>query len=325
MTSSSFGRLVGLTQQTTPQLNRRQMTTPPESTSAEGYMQYLPGTLVAASNGWKNLLVRIYSEPRVEESIVFPAVAEPLIVRVLSGVAVVEERELGGPWLKTRVEAGDFFLTTSQSPYEVRWRTIGAEPYKTMHLHLGLPVVTRAVEEAFEKDRRAAQLRDLSGFRDDFLAALLEGLRGELSSGYRASSLFLEGIAQSLAVHLIRNYTAGPRAIQEYKGGLSGFTLRKVRDLMSTHIEDEFSLIRLAQEAHMSEFHFSRAFKRTTGLTPSQYFIDLRMEKARRLLRETKRSVIEIGLEVGYSNPSHFAQIFRREVGISPSEYRRQA
>jgi AraC family transcriptional regulator len=48
----------------------------------------------------------------------------------------------------------------------------------------------------------------------------------------------------------------------------------------------------------MSEFHFSRLFKRTTGLTPSQYFIHLRMEKARRLL-ETDRSVIEIGLDVG--------------------------
>ena len=92
---------------------------------------------------------------------------------------------------------------------------------------------------------------------------------------------------------------------------------------MVTHLEDEFSLIRLAREAEMSEFHFSRAFKRTTGLTPSQYFIQLRLEKARRLLRETNKSVIEIGLDVGYTSPSHFAQIFRREVGISPSEYRR--
>jgi AraC family transcriptional regulator len=46
------------------------------------------------------------------------------------------------------------------------------------------------------------------------------------------------------------------------------------------------------------------------------------MAEARRLLRETERSVIEIGLEVGYSSPSHFAQIFRREVGITPSDYR---
>ena len=85
------------------------MITTPESTSAEAFNQYLPGRLIAASNGWENLLVRIYSEPRVEDSVIYPAVAEPRIVRILSGAAVIEERELGGPWLKTHVKAGVFF------------------------------------------------------------------------------------------------------------------------------------------------------------------------------------------------------------------------
>jgi AraC family transcriptional regulator len=253
-----------------------------------------------------------------------PAVAEPHIVRILSGTAIVEERELGGPWLKTRVETGDFFLTASKSPYELRWRVVGSEPFQVMHLHLGLPLFTRAIEEAYEKDSGAMHLRDLSGFKDDLLTTLIEALRGELTSRHPASSLFIQGVAQSLAVHLIRNYADQTKDIQEYKGGLPGFKLRKITDLMKTHLEDEFSLIRLAREAGMSEFHFSRLFKQTTGLTPSQYFIHLRMKKARRLLRETNQSVIEVGLEVGYTSPSHFAQIFRREVGISPSEYRRQ-
>ncbi|HXM05451.1 MAG TPA: AraC family transcriptional regulator [Chthoniobacterales bacterium] len=293
----------------------------PESTSAEAFDQFLVGRLIAASNGWKNLLVRIYSEPRVEESVTYPAVAEPRIVRILSGAAIVEERELAGPWLKTRVEAGDFFLTASQSPYEVRWRAIGSERFETMHLYLGLPVLNRAIEEAFPTDQGTTHLRDLSGFKDNFLSALLEGLHKELLSHYRTSSLFVEGIAHSLAGHLVRTYA--DEITHEYKGGLPGFRLRKVRALMLARLADEFSLIRLAREADMSEFHFSRAFKRTTGLTPSQYFIDLRLEKARRLLRETNRSAIEVGLEVGYTSPSHFARIFRREVGISPSEYRR--
>ena len=295
------------------------MMTIPESTSAEAFNQYVPGRLMAASNGWKNLLVRIYSEPRVEERVIYPAVAEPRIVRILSGAAVVEERELGGPWLKTRVEAGDFFLTASQSPYEVRWRAIG--PFETMHLYLGLPVFNRAMEEAFQKDQGAMHLRDVSGFKDNFLSALLERLHKELSSRYQSSSLFVEGIAQSLAGHLVRTYA--DETTYEHKGGLPGFRFRKVRHLMVTHLEEEFSLIRLAREAGMSEFHFSRAFKRTTRIKPSQYFIDLRMERARRLLRETSRSIIEIGLNVGYTSPSHFARIFRREIGISPSEYRR--
>ena len=302
------------------------MLTLPESTSAEAFAQYVSGRLIAASAGqaWRNLVVRIYSQPRVLEGVMVPAVAEPHIVRILSGTAIVEERELGGPWLKTRVETGDFFLTASKSPYELRWRVVGSEPFQVMHLHLGLPLFTRAIEEAYEKDSGAMHLRDLSGFKDDLLTTLIEALRGELTSRHPASSLFIQGVAQSLAVHLIRNYADQTKDIQEYKGGLPGFKLRKITDLMKTHLEDEFSLIRLAREAGMSEFHFSRLFKQTTGLTPSQYFIHLRMKKARRLLRETNQSVIEVGLEVGYTSPSHFAQIFRREVGISPSEYRRQ-
>jgi AraC family transcriptional regulator len=297
----------------------------PESTSAEAFDQYVSGRLIAASNGWKDLLVRIYSESPVRESTIVPGIAEPYIVRVLSGAAVVEERELGGPWLKTRVETGDFFLTASQSPYELRWRSIGPEPFGTMHLYLGLPVFTRAIEEVFEKNLGTIHLRDVSGFKDTFLTALVEELRGEVSSGRPASPLFVQGVTQALAVHLARNYTELTKDVQEYKGGLPGFKLRKITELMAAHLEEEFSLIRLAREADMSEFHFSRLFKRTTGLTPSQYFIHLRMEKARRLLRETSKSVIEIGLDVGYSSPSHFAQIFRREVGIPPSEYRRPA
>jgi hypothetical protein len=123
----------------------------PESTSAKAFDQYVRGRLVAASNGWKNLLVRVYSEPRVEERVIYPAVAEPRIVRILSAAAVVEEREPGGPWVKTRVQAGDFFLTASQSPYEVRWRAI--EPHKTMHVYLGLPFFNRAWKRHSKKIR----------------------------------------------------------------------------------------------------------------------------------------------------------------------------
>src|SRR6202049_2260441 len=143
---------------------------------------------MAARKGWENLRVRIYSEPRVEESVIYPAVAEPRIVRILSGAAVVEEREFGAPWVKTRVQAGDFFLTASQSPNEVRWRAIGSEPLETMHVFLGLPILNRAIEEAFQKNQGATHLRDLSGFKDNFLSALLDGLHKELPILYSSKA-----------------------------------------------------------------------------------------------------------------------------------------
>ncbi len=151
---------------------------------------------------------------------------------------------------------------------------------------------------------------------------LLELLRVELTVPAGSSPLFVGGIAQSLAAHLVRTYAAQDQARPAPRGGLPAFRLRRVTDLLAAHLAEDLPLGRLAQEAGYSPFHFSRLFKRATGISPSRYLIRLRTERARQLLRETTKSIIEIGLEVGYTNPSHFAQIFRQEVGSTPSEYR---
>jgi AraC family transcriptional regulator len=93
---------------------------------------------------------------------------------------------------------------------------------------------------------------------------------------------------------------------------------------MAEHVTEDFDLARLAAQAGLSKFHFHRLFKKAVGVSPSCYHINLRMNAARRLLRETKKSVVAVALAVGYTSPSHFAQRFRRETGLSPSDYRRQ-
>ena len=84
------------------------------------------------------------------------------------------------------------------------------------------------------------------------------------------------------------------------------------------------NLDRLAAQAGLSKFYFNCLFKNALGMSPSRYHIRLRMDEARRRLRETKRSVVAIALDMGYVNPSHFAQRFRRETGGAPGDSRRQ-
>jgi AraC family transcriptional regulator len=298
------------------------MTTP--LSTAEALDERVPGELIASSKGrpWKDVLAQVFVRRPIQESLIIPAVPEPLIVWVVSGAARVEERELGGQWLANEVRQGDFFLTASPRPCELRWTTLDPTPFQVLHLYLGLPLMQRAAGDVMGPDVRAVQLREVSGGSDEVLSTLLALLRDELVRRHTPSTMLVQGLAGSLAVHLVRTYASEPTSQATPHGGLPAFKIHRALAAMQSRLDQDLDLGRLARESKLSDAHFSRAFKKSTGFTPSQYFTRLRMEQARRLLRETARPVIDVGLDVGYASPSHFAQVFRREVGVLPSEYR---
>lgn len=290
---------------------------------ARAMSHYLPGETRATilQTPLQDVVVQLFSHRTIVEPIQVPAVVEPLLVLVLAGTARVEERALDEPWSEATVTAGDFFLTDTHEPYEMRWETLEGERFEVMHLYLGLPLIEQAARELLGPQRTAIGLLDVSGARDETVRWLMEKLHHELLDQRQPSLLCLRGLAQALAVHLLRHYR-DPQGDIRRSNALQAYKLRRVIDVMNAQLADEFSLARLAGTVELSEYHFSRMFKRATGLAPSQFFIGLRMARARQLLIETQRSVIEIGLEVGYSSPSHFSQVFRRAVGITPSAYR---
>jgi AraC family transcriptional regulator len=294
-----------------------------ERTSANGLQAHIRGERLATSDGVssKDVLVEIFIREHSEARFIVPAVAEPLLVWVLCGEAIVEERDEDEDWVSHPVSHGDFFLTTSPVPYQMRWQVTGAEPFVVMHLYLGLALLERAIAETGASG--AIRLRDVSGGRDEVLCALLEQIRLELTRRGETSALLIQGLAQCVAVHLARHYLDADADDMSGRNALPAYKLKRVIHLMEQRLAQSFSLGYLAQAIGMSEYHFSRLFKRATGRSPSLYFIQMRMARARQLLIETERSIIDVGLEVGYGSASHFSQVFRREVGVAPSHYRK--
>lgn len=300
-------------------------TTPsPNLTSAETLASYPPGQVLVKSQGpaWRDVQMSVFSLSAQEETFDMPAVNEPFIVWIAGGAAQTAERELGGAWVTTDIRPGSLFLTMAGAPYTFRWRRLSDEPLEVVLLLLAMPIFETALQDLYGERAQEAHFRNVSGAEDAALVALMGSLRGELAQS-RASALFVSGLADAIAVHLARHYV-DVGASQLDGTALPAYKLRLVTLWMSDHLAEPFSLGVLAEIAGMSEFHFNRLFKKATGMPPSQYQIKLRMETARRLLRETARSVVDIGNEVGYSNPSHFAQQFRKETGSTPSDYRRQ-
>lgn len=296
----------------------------PERTSPLGLESYISGTRLISGDGpaWKDVFVQVFSRNHVQLPVLVPAVAEPLIVWVVSGSAIVGERDFGREWKANRVSIGDFFLTQSGTPYEMRWQADDDRPFQVMHLYLSVPLFEKVARDMLGKAGGTVTLKDVSGGSDTTLSHILSLLHAELVAASDASELFVEGLAQSLTVHLVRRYGIADSAARA-RNALPGSKLRRAIGFMAAGLDQPFDLDSLAHAVGMSKFHFSRLFQKATGLSPSLYFIRQRVAKAQQLLLETDTSIIEIGMAVGYSSPSHFAQIFRRETGLSPSDYRR--
>lgn len=95
-------------------------------------------------------------------------------------------------------------------------------------------------------------------------------------------------------------------------------------DYIQEHLEENPGRTEVAEHVHMNQDYFSRVFREHTGLTFKEYLLQEKMERAKKLLKNTRLSVGVIGMKLGYDNFSHFTSSFKKYMGITPKEYREQ-
>src|ERR1700744_3354902 len=190
-----------------------------EMTSAEAFKHYVGGKVLRFGKGeaWRDIKAWSVSLPRVVELVHLPSVSEPFLAWTFSGEVEFQEREGDRPWITHRIRKGSFFLTSGGAPYDCRWKALNAEPFETMSVFIELPLLQRALAEVFGTDAVNARLRDVSAFTDGALNSLMERLHEELMRK-QASPMFLQGIAQAIAIHLARNYA---ELVKESRSGRS--------------------------------------------------------------------------------------------------------
>lgn len=79
----------------------------------------------------------------------------------------------------------------------------------------------------------------------------------------------------------------------------------------------------MADYVSLSHSYLSLLFKKYTGWSPVQYLIKIRMDKAKELLRDSRKSIGEIAVEVGYADPLYFSRVFAQHTGLAPKAYRK--
>ncbi len=298
------------------------MTTPNRSTAA-AFPRYLAGEVVADSVAlqWPALYARRWRLPRVVDRFLVPATPEPHISCNLRGTAEFQERDVGGSWITRQIRAGDLFVTHSRTPYEVRFQSPPGEELDNLSLHIAVEPFLAALEARYPGSADRVEVVDYFG-RDEILWPICLTCAELLAARVPGKSPRVAALTELFAAHLVEKYTESAAQPQRYSGGLPIRQLRKVQDYVAEHLAEEISIERLAELVELSSSHFSHVFKETTGMTPLQFVTRERITRAQQLIRETSRSLIEIGLEVGYTSPSHFAQVFRRVVGVTPTDFR---
>jgi len=223
-----------------------------------------------------------------------------------------------GKVLDFRASTGTTFILPRGTIDEVRWK--GPTERIAIAIHPNL-LVNALDETAHQRD---IELTEHWNLTDPNIMALLLALRTDLEEGSPAGRLYGESLANALAVYLLTRYSAQRYTPAPYQGGLPGYRLKRVLDHIGDKFAEDLSLSQLAAVADMSPHYFAALFKMSTGYAPHRYILLRRIERAKQKLRDSRLSILEVALDVGFQNPSHFARMFRKFVGTSPSHFQNQ-
>lgn len=168
----------------------------------------------------------------------------------------------------------------------------------------------------------------LTRFQQDLLQMLYEYLRQnniqahKLFSDIRSEELFQEGTSSIRNMKVWVEYVIDKSCyfIDSVKESQS--VLDKVKQYIAMHINDEISRENLAQYVFLNADYLTRMFRKSTGITLTEYILSERVKIAKELLLTTKLSISAIAAQVGYQNSGHFTRAFKKEVHVSPSEFR---
>ncbi|HET6736256.1 AraC family transcriptional regulator [Mycobacterium sp.] len=188
----------------------------------------------------------------------------------------------------------------------------------TINVALSPESVDRVAAEML--DGGSVELADSYFGADSRVFHLAHALLHGLESG-AATGLFVDSVRTALAAHLVGVY--GRLAAPSNGPGLTKPELQRVRDLVEARLSEPLRLADLAAAVPMSPYHFSRAFKSTTGITVHEFVLRRRVEAARTLLERGGLLVAEVARRTGFTDASHLARHFRRRVGMSPARYAR--
>lgn len=205
------------------------------------------------------------------------------------------------------------------APMQIHRKYRFHEEVELIQLSLEPGLVSNAAPELVNPDR--VELVPQSYINDPLVYQLGLALKAELQNSGAESKLYAESAAAFLAVHLLRHYATRKPKQETYQCGLSQQQLQLAIDYIQAYLTEEIHLDEIAHHLDLSRYYFCRLFKQSMGISPYQYVIQCRVERAKQLLKQGNLTLAEIALNCGFAHQSHFHRHFKRLTGMTPRQF----
>ena len=266
---------------------------------------------------WGPLNIERREEPQGGREFLPFGTTEHLIFVRLSDYYV--RRESQGEMTEGQYLAGQVSIHPARVP--IRWEWSGKLNF--LLLSLDPAFLDRVARDTFGQDAAPVHLWHEDGRHDPLINNLASALVREMLAADEGTRLFTQSLASVLSVHLIRNYAEGMPAAPRPAHGPTRAVSAAIRFIRERYAE-QISLTDIASAAGLSPFHLTRVFKKTMGLSPHQYLVEVRVHSARALLSSggDRPSLAEVAAAVGFADQSHLTRQFKRILGTTPKKAR---
>ncbi|MEO1431451.1 MAG: AraC family transcriptional regulator [Cyanobacteria bacterium J06633_8] len=276
----------------------------------------IEGKISCPFQTWENIRVQQFQHPAGEGNCLFP---DEHVISLSLSPRPVRLLQIHGDESYTGLYGqGYMSITPANTPFFARWDSYD----NYLQIRIKNRFIENVARETLEKDPNRLEL--ISEFRTQSpqIEAISMMLLAELQQQNSANGLYIDSLTNVLAVNLLRQHAATKPQLPTYEGGLPLHQLQQILDYIDAHLDQDIKLADLAGLLDISQFHFSHLFKQSIGMSPYQYLLQQRVERAKQLLKQKDRLIVDIALECGFSSHSHLSRKFRQFTGITPKQYR---
>ena len=203
-----------------------------------------------------------------------------------------------------------------------KWMTEG--PIDFAHFYFQPKTIDRFIASSFDRDPRGAVMHECLGESERLIDSLAATVLFEVARGDGVQQAYLDDVMHLLLFQLLRCYSDAASITIPSQLALAPHRLRAALEFIESHLAEPIGVSEIAGAAGMSPFHFSRAFRVSTGAPPYAYLLRRRIAAAKARLTKPGGSLAAIAGECGFTSASQFSRMFKNATGLNPSSFRKR-